>query len=73
MTFRCLAIETVDAIQGDRKHSGRQLTSQVLNRQLTSQVLNVRFVRLKCFFDMLKRELNRQLGITSLELKVFQL
>lgn len=64
MTFRCLAIETVDAIQGDRKHSGRQLTSQVLN---------VRSVRLKCFFDMLKRELNRQLGITSLELKVFQL
>jgi len=61
VTFRCLAKETVDAVQGDRKHSGRQLTSQLLN------------VRLEWFFDMLKRELNRQLGITSLELKIFQL
>ena len=26
MTFRYLARETVDAIQGDRKHCGRELT-----------------------------------------------
>lgn len=42
----------------------------ILEESSPSQVLNV---RLKWFFDMLKRELNRQLGITSLELKVFQL